>query len=128
MNKLADMRKSNTQTSRTLFIVSTTVIYHFIYFLIVPTFYFVAAQEDRSKKLFSISYQALNFIIIQLLIAGFDVFYCCWDKKRTKILGKGKKGLCQREMHKVLTTPRFIIEFKLIIMFKSWSFVTFYGF
>jgi hypothetical protein len=44
MNKLADMRKSNTKTSRTLFIVSTTVIYHFIYFLIVPTFYFVAAD------------------------------------------------------------------------------------
>lgn len=43
MNKLADMRRPNTKTSRTLFIVSTTVIYHFIYFLILPTIYFVAA-------------------------------------------------------------------------------------
>lgn len=44
MNKLADMRKSSTKTARTLFIVSTTVIYHFIYFLILPTFYFVTAK------------------------------------------------------------------------------------
>lgn len=128
MNKLADMRRSNTKTSRTLFIVSTTVIYHFIYFLILPTFYFVAAKDDRSKKLFSISYQALNFLIVQLIIAGFDLFYCCWDRGRTKIFAHGKKGLCQKELHKVLTSPRFALEFKLIILFKSWSFVTFYGF
>lgn len=100
MNKLADMRRSNTKTSRTLFIVSTTVIYHFIYFLIIPTIYFVTADEDeRSLKLFSVSYQALNFIIVQLLIVAFDMFYCCWDRGRTKILGKGRPGLCQKQIH-----------------------------
>lgn len=91
MNKLADMRRPNTQTSRTLFIVSTTVVYHFIYFLILPTLYFVATDDDeRSRKLYSISYQALNFLVIQFLIAGFDLFYCCWDRGRSKILAKGK--------------------------------------
>ena len=109
MNKLADMRRPNTQTSRTLFIVSATVIYHFIYFLILPTLYFVAADEQRSRKLYSISYQALNFLVVQLLIAGFDLFYCCWDRGRNKIFSKGREGLCQKEMHKVLTSPRFAL-------------------
>ena len=129
MNKLADMRKPNTKTSRTLFIVSTTVVYHFIYFLIIPTIYFrTADEEERSLKLFSISYQALNFMIVQFLIVAFDLFYCCWDKNRTKILGKGAAGMCQKQVHQALTSPRFAIEFKLIVMFKTWSFATFYGF
>jgi hypothetical protein len=39
MNMLSEMRKPNTQTTRTMFIVLTTVLFHFLYYIIVPTFY-----------------------------------------------------------------------------------------
>lgn len=79
MNKLSDLRHPNTQTSRTMFIVCTTVIYHLLYFLILPTIYFLRAEDqDKSMQLFAVSYQAMNFVIVQLFMAGFDVFYCCW--------------------------------------------------
>ena len=40
MDQLSEMRLPNTQTSRTMFIVLTTVLFHFIYYLIIPTIYF----------------------------------------------------------------------------------------
>jgi len=46
MNKLSDMRNPNTYTSRTMFIVITTVLFHFIYYIVIPTIYFALA-EDR---------------------------------------------------------------------------------
>ena len=45
MNQLSEMRHPNTQTSRTMFIVLTTVLFHFIYYIIIPTFYFWLAQD-----------------------------------------------------------------------------------
>ena len=49
MNKLSEMRHPNTQTSRTMFIVLTTVLFHFIYYIIIPTFYFNFAK-DKEKN------------------------------------------------------------------------------
>jgi drug/metabolite transporter (DMT)-like permease len=46
MNVLSEMRHPNTQTSKTMFIVCTTVIYHFLYFLIIPTIFFFNAQQN----------------------------------------------------------------------------------
>lgn len=44
MNILSVMRHPNTLTSKTMFIVCTTVIYHFLYFLIIPTIFFLRAD------------------------------------------------------------------------------------
>jgi hypothetical protein len=129
MNFLSELRNPNTQTSKTMFIVCTTVVYHFLYFLIIPTIFFLRAKaEERSLQLHSISYQALNFVIVQLILAGFDVFYCCWASSSTKLLNNPDSGLCQQQLHTKLSAPRFPMEFKLIILFKTWSFVIFYSF
>jgi hypothetical protein len=45
MNKLSEMRKPNTQTSRTLFIILTTTLFHFIYYVIVPGAYLFQSQQ-----------------------------------------------------------------------------------
>jgi magnesium-transporting ATPase (P-type) len=45
MNKLSEMRRPNTQTNRTLFIVITTVLFHFIYYIIIPTFYLKSSKD-----------------------------------------------------------------------------------
>jgi hypothetical protein len=44
MNILSELRHPNTQTSKTMFIVCTTVVYHFLYFLIIPTIFFLRAH------------------------------------------------------------------------------------
>lgn len=108
MNFLSELRHPNTQTSKTMFIVCTTVIYHFIYFLIAPTIFFLLAKkEEKSLQLHSISYQALNFVIVQLILAGFDIFYCCWASNSTKLLNNPDSGLCQKQLHDKVTAPRF---------------------
>jgi hypothetical protein len=45
MNKLSEMRRPNTQTNRTMFIVITTVLFHFIYYIIIPTFYLKFSKD-----------------------------------------------------------------------------------
>lgn len=37
---IAEWRKPNTRTSKALFIVSTSILFHLIYYAIIPTIYF----------------------------------------------------------------------------------------
>ena len=39
MNRLSEMRFPNTYTRRTMFIVITTVLFHFVFYLFLPTSY-----------------------------------------------------------------------------------------
>lgn len=39
MNKLSEMRFPDTYTHRTMFIVITTVLFHFIFYLLIPSLY-----------------------------------------------------------------------------------------
>lgn len=48
MNILSEMRKPNTQTHRTMFIIVTTVLFHFLYYIIVPTIT-LTTSDDREN-------------------------------------------------------------------------------
>jgi hypothetical protein len=39
MDYLSDLRYPNTYTQRTMYIIVTTVLFHFIYYLFIPTIY-----------------------------------------------------------------------------------------
>ena len=129
MNKLSEMRHPNTQTHRTMFIVLTTVLFHLIYYIIIPTFYYsLASPEEKNQTLHTISNQTFNFLIVQFLLAGFDLMYCCWNKRLKKVEDEDRPVGCQQILHEQIQYPRFPFEFKLIILFKTFSFIIFFAF
>jgi hypothetical protein len=80
------MRFPNTYTSRTMFIVITTVLFHFIYYLVIPTVYLYNAELDQKSQILKlISNQTLNFVIIQIILSGIDIMHCCWNKRLKKV-------------------------------------------
>jgi hypothetical protein len=126
---IAEWRKPNTRTSKSLFIVSTSILFHLIYYAIIPTIYFTSYEEDKvSLKLLSIEVQVLFFLLIQFIISAFDVFFCFWNRRRQRILNYGVEGVCQKQLNTMLEYPGFPLELKLMLLFKSWTFVLFYAF
>jgi hypothetical protein len=82
MNQLSEMRYPNTFTNRAMFIVITTVLFHFIFYLLIPNLYLFFHDDLRGAILGLISNQAINFIIVQVTLAGFDLMYCCWNRAK----------------------------------------------
>ncbi len=99
MNKLSEMRFPNTYASRALFIVATTVLFHFIFYLFVPSSYLYLNNGLRGGILSLISNQSINFIIVQVTLAGFDLMYCCWNKRKAQTENPDKPVGCQRILH-----------------------------
>ena len=61
-------------------------------------------------KLFAIAFQALNFLIFQFFASIFDMFYCCWNSSRKKLLNpdNDKSGqLYQKKLHEQVSYPRY---------------------
>jgi hypothetical protein len=86
MNKLSEMRRPNTLTNRTMFIVITTVLFHFIYYILIPTFYLKFSQiVEKNKVLFIITNQTFNFLIVQFILAKVDFIFCQWNRRLKKI-------------------------------------------
>lgn len=84
MNKLAEMRFPNTYSARAMFIVITTVLFHFIFYLVAPSIYLKFSKKS-GYIIVLISNQAVNFMIVQIIIAGFDVVFCFWNKNLKNI-------------------------------------------
>jgi len=68
-----------------MFIVITTVLFHFLFYLLIPSLYLRFNVDKRGELLNLISNQSITFIIVQITLAGFDLMYCCWNKRKTKI-------------------------------------------
>jgi hypothetical protein len=75
-----------------------------------------------------ISNQVLNFILFQFIIVGVDLMHCTWNKRLRQVEDDTKPYACQALLHEAIQYPRFPIEFKLIILFKLWSFTMFFSF
>ena len=86
MNKLSELSHPSTYTSRTMFIVVTTISFHFLFYIIIPTVYFsLANSEDKNEVLKMISNQVLNFVLFQFMIVGIDLMHCLWNKRLLKV-------------------------------------------
>lgn len=80
------MRHPNTQTHRTVFIVLTTVLFHFIYYVLIPTFYMNYSEKvDRNKVLYIFTNQTFNFLVVQFILAYLDFIFCQWNKRLKKV-------------------------------------------
>lgn len=100
-----------------------------MYYAIIPTIYFSAYSDSRrSLKLLSIGIQVIFFLLIQFILSAFDIIYCFWNRKKDRILAAQKPVYCQKQLHEKVTFPTFPLEFKLMLLFKSWTFVLFYAF
>lgn len=129
MNKLSQMRRPNTLTHRTIYIILTTVLFHFIYYIIIPTFYLkFSSKVDQNKVLFIITNQTFNFLLVQHILAYLDFIYCQWNKRLKKVQDESRPIGCQKILHNLMQYPRFPIQFKLIILFKTYSFIILFAF
>lgn len=101
------MRYPNTYTNKTLFIVVTTLLFHFIYYLIIPTMYLRFQEDSRGRILKVISNQTINFVIVHIIIAGFDLMYCCWNRRQQRVEDEERPIGCQKMLHESIEYPRF---------------------
>lgn len=85
MDKLADMRNPITVTSRTMSIVITTVMLHFIFYLWMPSLYLSIYREDRGSVLNLMSNQAIATVVVQIILTSMDLFFCCWNSRKKKV-------------------------------------------
>ncbi len=93
MTYLASKRNPKDQMQRAKFILVTTVFFHFVFYLIIPTLFFTFGSGlTKTLKLYVISEQARTFIIIQTLLAIIDLSYRTWKRKKTKCLSDQREG------------------------------------
>lgn len=85
MDKLADMRFPCTYTSRTMSIVITTVMLHFIFYLWLPSAYLNLYHDIRGSVLNLLSNQAITTVVVQIILTGIDLFFCCWNSNKSKV-------------------------------------------
>ena len=67
-------------------------------------------------------------IIFQFILVGIDVFYRVWKAQMKKVDNPNKPYGCQKMLHAYTSYPAFPFAIKMIILFKIWSFITFFSF
>jgi hypothetical protein len=85
MDKLSELRFPNTYTQRTMFIVMTTVVFHYLFYLFIPAIYLSIEVEQRGDVLKLISGQTLSFVIVQIILCYVDIIHCLWGKRRKRV-------------------------------------------
>jgi len=128
MDKLSDYRYPITHSQRIMFIIITTIMLHFIFYLWIPSTYINFYHDERGKILNLISNQALNTVIVQIIFVGFDIFFCCWHSKNKKMDDEEHPYACQKLLHEKMEYPVFPFPFKMIVLYKFWSLITFFAF
>ena len=99
MDRLSDMRFPITHSQRIMFIIITTVMLHFIFYLWIPSTYINFYHDYRGKILNLISNQALNTVIVQIVFAAFDIIFCCWSSKARRLEDQEHPYACQKLLH-----------------------------
>lgn len=128
MDRLSELRFPNTYTQRTMFIVMTTVVFHYLFYLFIPCIYLAVEVERRGDVLKLMSNQTISFVLVQFLLCGVDIMHWFWNRRRKHVENEDKPVGCQKLLHAKIQYPRFPIEFKLIVLFKFWSLATFFSF
>ena len=117
-----------THSQKALFVVVTTVLFHFSFYLFLPSLFLLKQDQFRGEVLKIIAHQTTNFIIIQLVLFGLDIRYFLWNRRRRRWAGDKEARGCQKVLHKRLQYPRFPIEIRLLVLFKFWFLMTFFAF
>lgn len=132
MQKLSLVRRPNTFLSQSKFIVFTTVMFHILFYLYIPAIFYTETHivYSKSEKLKTLFFQVFIFMFFSLIIALVDARYRIFASQRKKYLSQVNEAhkVCQKKLHEILTYPSFPIEFKLMVLYKMWSFIAFYSF
>jgi hypothetical protein len=87
MEVLAERRYPKTYLEHSKFVLATTVMFHLIFYLLIPTIFFVSDNNiNQSIKLYTLAQQAQTFIIIQLLLSWLDFVFRMWRVKKINAL------------------------------------------
>lgn len=87
MEKLGEERSPKDQLEKSTFVLLSTLTFHIIFFVLLPTFFFmIPSSISPTVKLYVISGQARTFIIIQLIIVLIDMPYRLWKNKKIRNL------------------------------------------
>ena len=128
MMRLSDIRYPETLSRRIIFIVIATSLLYFYYFLWLPTLYLYIFQDQDVKILDLMCNHSSTMMIIQFFMVGFDIFYIAWKSQMKKVDNPSRPYGCQKMLHAYISYPAFPFAIKMIILFKIWSFVTFFSF
>lgn len=128
MDRLSELRFPNTYTQRTVFIVMTTVAFHYLFYLFIPCLYLAVEKDRRGDVLKCMTNQTITFALMQIVLASVDVMYWLWKRTRKVVEDESQPIGCQKLLHAKIQYPRYPIEFKLIVTFKFWSLMTFFSF
>lgn len=131
MEVLAERRHPKTYLESSKFVLATTVMFHLIFYLLIPTLFFVIDNGiNQSIKLYALSQQAQIFILIQMVMSSIDFVFRMWRVKKIRALSDQREAFKypQQYLHERVQYREFPLELKLIIMFKIWSFALFYAF
>jgi hypothetical protein len=85
MDKLSELRFPNTYTQRTVFIVMTTIAFHYLFYLFIPNIYLAVEKDRRGDVLKCMTNQTISFALMQILLASLDIMYCLWNRTRKAV-------------------------------------------
>lgn len=131
MEVLAQRRFPKTYLDQSKFVLATTVMFHLVFYLVVPTIFFAIPNGiNQSIKLYALSQQAQTFILVQLVLSWVDFVFRMWRVKKIRALSDQREAFKypQEYLHQRVEYREFPLELKLIVMFKIWSFALFYAF
>lgn len=106
----------------------TTIVFHYLFYLFIPSIYLAVEKDRRGDVLKCMTSQTISFALMQILLASVDIMYCLWNRTRKAVEDEARPIGCQKLLHAQIEYPRYPIEFKLIVTFKFWLLMTFFSF
>jgi hypothetical protein len=86
---LLPTRRPSSIQSQSYFIVITTVIFHFLFYLVVPVSYYILIDViPKNIKLKQLFIAILMFLAMVIIIAILDIKHRIFNSRRKKILSK----------------------------------------
>jgi hypothetical protein len=93
MEVLGEQRHPKTYLEQSKFVLLTTVMFHLIFYLVVPTIFFVLPNGiNQSVKLYAMADQSQTFIIIQLIMSWVDFVFRMWRVKKIRALSDSREA------------------------------------
>jgi hypothetical protein len=128
--RIMPSRKPSNKITESYFIVMTTIIFHFFFYLITPATFYIFAPIYDNLKLKVLFMAVFVFMIMTVIVAALDIRYNLFRMRRNKLLGQKSLAnvFCQQRLHEMVTPPSFPIEFKLMVIYDVWAFNSFYIF
>jgi uncharacterized membrane protein YagU involved in acid resistance len=89
--KILPSRHPSSREAESYFIVITTVVFHFCFYIIAPgTYFLLASKIPVNIKLKQLFVTVITFLVMSMLIAFLDLRYRIFNSRRKKIMSSWK--------------------------------------